>query len=87
MVRKISNKEILTCVAARKKYGQNYIGMVITEQKMTDPDNSQGYVLYVMDKYEEQFEIPRWLDDKTFVSTMPGMAVGGTEIGGVCFDD
>ena len=87
MIKKLSEKEILTRIAARKKYERHYIGMVITEQKLKDPDNSLGYVLYLMDKYDEQFEIPRWLDEETFVATMPGMAVGGTEIGGVCFDD
>ena len=60
--------------------------MVITEEKMHDPDNALGYVLYVMDKREEQYEIPRWLDDETFVATMPGMDAGGTEIGGLVFD-
>ena len=87
MIRKITDKEILTTVAARRKYEKNYIGMVMTEEKMHDPDNALGYVLYVMDEYEEQFQIPRWLDDETFVSTLTGMAVGGMEIGGWVFDD
>ena len=87
MIRRITDKEFLTRAEARKKYEQNYIGMVITEQKLHDPDNSQGYVLYVMDTYEEQFEIPRWLDNDTFVATMPGLDVGGAEIEGLVFDD
>ena len=87
MIRKITDKEILTSVEAREKYEKNYIGMVITEQKLHDPDNSRGYVLFVMDEYEEQFQIPRWLDDNTFVTTMTGMAVGGLEIGGWVFND
>ena len=87
MIRKITDKKIITSVEAREKYEKNYIGMVMTEEKMHDPDNALGYVLYVMDEYEEQFQIPRWLDDKTFISTMPGMDVGGTEISWLYFDD
>jgi len=82
MVRKIDEKEILTRLAARKKYEAHYIGMVLTEQKPKDFDNEKGYVVYITDSYDEQFEIPRKTDDGHYISTMPGYAVGGTQLGG-----
>lgn len=78
--------ETLSRGDARKKYEDKYIGMVITEQKLNDPNNSMGYVVYIMDTYEETFKIPRNLEGGLFVSTMPGMAVGGIEIGGLYFN-
>ena len=87
MITKIDIKEITTCLNARQKYENKYIGMVVTDQKLQDPDNTKGYVIYLMDSYDETFKIPRRLEDGSFISSMPGMAVGGTEIGGVFFDD
>ena len=81
MIQKIDSKELTTRLAARKKYGPHYIGMVFIEQKPTDFDNEMGYVLYVMDTEEEQFEIPRETDDGRYISTMPGHSVGGLRMG------
>ena len=86
MVRKINEKEIITRLEARKKYDKHYIGMALTEQKPRDFDNEKGYAIYITDTYEEQFEIPRKTEDGRFISTMPGHAVGGTQLGGTYFD-
>ena len=87
MIKKIEDKEIITRVEARRRYKKYYIGMIMTEEKMHDPDNALGYVVYVMDTYDEIFKIPRRFEDGTYIASMPGMAVGGTEIGSICFVD
>jgi hypothetical protein len=54
---------------------------------MADPDNEKGYVVCVMDSYDEGFGIERKTENGDFIAVMPGYAVGGTFIGGVCFDE
>jgi hypothetical protein len=87
MITKIEDREYMTCTEARQKYEKHYVGMVITDQKLHDSENSLGYVVYIMDTYDETYEIPRHLDGGLFVVAMPGMAVGGIEMGCVCFDE
>ena len=86
MVTILDNKEITTCREAMIRYENHYIGFVVTEQNFTDPDNEKGYVVCIMDSYEEGFSIPRRTDDGQFITVMPGYAVGGTEIGVILYE-
>ena len=87
MIRQIDNEGTMTCREAKEKYEQYYIGFVTTEQNMSNPDCEVGYVICIMDTYEEGFSIPRRTEDNSFVTVMPGYAVGGKEIGGVYFNE
>jgi len=82
-VKKIDDQEIITTREAKEKYKQYHIGFVITEPKIEDPDNEKGYVVCILDSYNEGFTIPRKTDDGAFISIMPGYSVGGTELGGI----
>ena len=86
MVRKIDSMEITTRLAAQKKYGDKYIGMVFIERNPADFENDRGYVLYLMDAEDEQFQIPRETEDGRYISTMPGHAFndGVFRVGGGC---
>ena len=85
-VKIISDKTIMTTREARKKYRTYHIGFVSTEKNLQNPDNEKGYVVCIMDTYEEGFEIERKTEDGKFISVLSGYAVGGTEIGGVYLD-
>jgi hypothetical protein len=85
-VKYINDKTILTLREAREKYEKFYIGFVDTEPLYHDPDNTKGYVVCVMDDYDEGYTFPRETDDGSFIGIMSGYAVGGTEIGGICID-
>ena len=85
-VKYINDMTILTLREAREKYRKFYVGFVDTEPKYHDPDNTKGYVVCIMDEYEEGYTIPRETSDGKFISLMSGYAVGGTQIGGICFD-
>ena len=86
MVKMIENMEIISSREAMEKYEAYYIGFVTTNQNFSDPDNEMGYVVFIMDTYDEGFAVPRKTDNDQFIAIMPGYAVGGTEIGGVYFD-
>ena len=86
MIQKIDDKTIMTTSEARKKYSAYFLGFVTTERNMEDHDNEKGYVLFLMDTYNEGYDIPRFLEDGEFVAVLPGYAVGGIELGGVIFD-
>jgi hypothetical protein len=86
MVTATDSREIMTKLAARKKYERYYIGFVATEQKMNDPDNELGYVAYIADTHDEIYSLPRFAEDGGYIAKWPGYAVGGTEIGGVYID-
>jgi hypothetical protein len=81
----IDDKEIMTCREAMEKYDKYYIGFVTTERNYDDPDNEKGYVVCIMDAYDEGFTIPRKTSDGRFISIMSGYAVGGTEIGAILY--
>ena len=85
-VKKIDEKEIITTREAKEKYEKHHMGFVVTEPKIEDPDNEKGYVVCLLDSYDEGFKISRKTGDGKFISILSGYAVGGTEIGGVCFD-
>jgi hypothetical protein len=85
MITKIDEIEYMTCTEARRKYEKNYIGMVITEEKLHDPPNAVGYVLYITDTKKELNQMPYKLDDDTYIYQVPGMAVGGLEIGAIVY--
>jgi hypothetical protein len=87
MINKVGNKEIITDLEARKKYRDKYIGYIIVEQKVTDPENAKIIVEYIADNYDESYEMPAKTEKGQFISRMAGLGVGGTEIGGVCFDE
>ena len=86
MVKLIADKEIMTCREAMEKYENYYIGFVITEQNLNDPDNEKGYAVCIMDSYDEGFTIPRRTDDGQFITIMSGYSVGGTEIGVILYE-
>ena len=88
MIRKIDSEELTTRIAAQKKYSNNYIGMVFIEQNPADFENDRGYVLYLMETEEEQFQIPRETEDGRYISIMSGhgpflggLRMGAAEIG------
>jgi len=85
MVKKVDKKEIMTSRQAKEQYREFHIGFVTTEQNMTDPDNEKGYVVCIMDSYDEGYNIPRRTDNGDFISIMSGYAVGGTEIGALLY--
>ena len=85
MVKKIDSKEIMTRSEAMEKYKKYHIGFVTTERQLSDPDNTKGYVVCIMDSYDEGYTIPRRTDDGRFISVMSGYAVGGTEIGALYY--
>ena len=88
MVRNVSSKEIMTRSAAKKKYTKYYIGMVITDEKLHDTDNAMGYVAYLLDKYEEQYNIPSILENVNYVSYINGIEMPMVaEITSVWFND
>jgi hypothetical protein len=87
MITKIEEKEIMTRVEARRKYKKHYICMAITHEKMHDPDNAEGYVIYITDTQKETYQIPRRLDNGLQISKLPGMALGGIEMGGLIFNE
>ena len=68
------------------KYRKYYFGFIETEQNLSDPNSSLGYVVCIMDTRKEGFTIPRETEDGTFISTMPGYAVGGIELGGLILE-
>lgn len=86
MITKIEDKKVITCLEARKKYSRHYIGYVTTELNLVDPETTKVLVVYLADSYNEQYEIPVETVEGQHISLMRGMSVGGTEIGGVCFD-
>ena len=86
MVKQISDKKIMTINEAREKYKNNYFGFITTEQNVTNPNNSLGYVVCVMDSYDEGYSFPRRTDEGFFISVLTGYAVGGTEIGAIIFE-
>jgi hypothetical protein len=57
-----------------EKYANYYIGFVITEENIIDPDNEKGYVVFIMDSYDEGYTLPRRTNDGSFISVMPGYA-------------
>ena len=85
MVKKIDKKVVMTCREAMEKYAKYYIGFVTTEENYTDPDNEKGYVVCIMDTYDESYTFPRSTDEGQFISVMPGYSVGGTEIGAIIY--
>ena len=87
MVQRIDSRELTTRLAAKKRYRNYYIGFVTSEQNMSDPDNEEGYVAYVADSEDEQYQIPRDTEDGQYISIMTGHSVGGTRIGVAVFDD
>ena len=87
MVMKVDDHEVMTSREAMEKYEKYFIGFVTIEQNLSDPDNEIGYVIYIMDTYDEGFSIPRRTESNQFIAVMPGYAVGGTEIGGVYFNE
>ena len=87
MISKIDVNGIMTSLEARAKYRDKYIGFLTVEQKMTDPDNEKIIVVYIADTYEDSFLIPPVTDDGQRIARMEGLGVGGTEIGGICFDE
>ena len=86
MVRNIADRKIVTCREAMEKYEKYYIGFVTTEDNVTDPDNEKGYVVCIMDTYDEGYTFSRETDEGQFISIMPGYAVGGTEIGAIVYE-
>ena len=86
MITKLDTKELMTREEAFMKYAKHYFGMAVTKQDLNNPYNDLGYVIYLMDTREETFKIQRKTDEGLYISTMPGYAVGGTEIGGYSFD-
>ena len=50
---KIDSREILTAREAKEKYEKYYIGFVITEVNMQNPDFMKGYVAYLFNSYDE----------------------------------
>jgi len=87
MIIEIKEKVILTDLEARKKYRDKYIGYITIEQNITDPENEKIVVLFTADNYEESFEIPSETDEGQHIARMAGLGIGGTEIGGICFDE
>ena len=85
MVQTIDGINIITSREARETYENYYIGFVTTEQNLSDPDNEMGYVVYIMDSYDEGFTIPRRTNEGHFISIISGYAVGGIEIGAIYF--
>jgi len=87
VIRKVDDKEILTSLEARKKYQDKFIGFVTVEQKITDPENERIRVMYTADGYDESFKMPAKTESGDFISIAIGMGVGGTMMGGICFDE
>ena len=87
MISEIGKRVVLTDLEARKIYRDKYIGYITIEQNITDPENEKIIVLYTADNYEESFEIPSETDDGQHIARMAGLGIGGTEIGGICFDE
>ena len=88
MVQRIDNNELMTCVNAKRKYSDKYIGFVTTEQNMADPDNELGYVVYLADFEDELNQIPTYTDDDEYISIMTGFSViDDIRVGVAIFDD
>ncbi len=58
MVKKINNKEIITCAEAVRKYSESNIVFIFTENVDYCGDESRGYVVYTYDNPSELFQIP-----------------------------
>jgi hypothetical protein len=87
MIYKVDNKETVTRLDAKKKYRDKYIGYITAQQRITDPENEIIIVVYTADNYDESYEIPAKAENGQFIARMAGLGVGGTEIGGVYFDE
>jgi len=87
MVKQIDSRDIITNLEARMKYRDKYIGFVTVDQKMADPDNEKIIVKYLIDTYDDCFLLPLKTADGQIISHMEGLGVGGTEIGGIVFDE
>ena len=87
MIIEINEKVVLTDLEARKKYRDKYIGYITVEQNITDPENEKIIVIYTADSYDESFEIPSETEEGQLIARMAGLGIGGTEIGGICFDE
>ena len=87
-IQKIDDIEIITSIAARKKYRSHWIGFVVTEQNLADPENELGYVVYIANSENEAYQMPRFADDGKYIAKMPGQAVGiaRIEVGGLQFE-
>ena len=73
-VKNIDDKEIMTTHEVREKYKKYHIGFATTEKNLVNTDNEKGYVVCVMDSYDEGFEIQRKTDDGKFISILSGYA-------------
>jgi hypothetical protein len=87
MICKTNSSEVITDLEARKKYRDKYIGYVTVEQRITDPENERIMVLYTADNFNESYEMPSKTANGELISRTVGLGVGGTEIGGVFFDE
>jgi hypothetical protein len=87
MICETNSKEVMTDLEARKKYRDKYIGYITVEQRITDPENERIMVLYTADSFNESYEMPPKTDKGEIISRTAGLGVGGTEIGGVIFDE
>ena len=76
----------MTISDAREKYKKYYFGFITTEQNLSDPNDSLGYVVCVMNSYSESYTFPRRTNDGSFISVLTGNAVGGTEIGAIIYE-
>jgi len=59
MLTKITNRELMTTMEARKKYETKYFTMHIVEQVDMTVQHDKGYVLYTADKRGELLAVPR----------------------------
>jgi hypothetical protein len=53
MVQRVNAPEVMTAREAMRKYATHYIGFVVIEQNLRNPDFEKGYILFLSDTYNE----------------------------------
>jgi len=82
MIRYLDNKEVLTAREAMHGFSENYIGFVVVEQNLRNPDFERGYVLFLADTYNEGLE--ESTDSDFNISVLRGYEVDEpVEVGGL----
>jgi hypothetical protein len=80
----VDSKDIITTREARKKYNQNYIGFITTEQNLENPDFCKGYVEYLFFSLSEGLKLASELRPNKRISVLRGYGVQEPqEIGGI----
>jgi hypothetical protein len=86
MVKKIYDREIITCGKAAKKYADSNFVFIITENIDYCGDDSKGYVIYTYNNPSELSQIPKDEIDGKEYGLLHGYAADPEpQVGGVYY--